>query len=246
MTGVQTCALPIYKEPDLNNSIEIINTPEEAELEKNSELLEGTDKKISLESDSEKIKNHQEISELTKTSEKIIGYNEPKDLLDSSVDLKNSESKVEKLSETIEIINTPEEAELSNQKEKLVSENIVDGLEDKKLIIHDSDLNPELVDKKIIITSSSEQIQTELETDNVKLSSNQGGTAEGLVGDNSVVTIEEKSINGLSTAIINAPDNTGTQKDSLEDHIKTIEKPGDQDLSNTIVPTPKMDYWEQL
>lgn len=227
------------KEPDLNNSIEIINTLEDAELEKNSELLVGADKKISLESDSEKIKNHQEISELTKTSEKIIGYNEPKDLLDSSVDLKNSESKVEKLSETIEIINTPEKAELSNQKEKLVSENIVDGLEDKKLIIHDSDLNPELVDKKIIITSSSEQIQTELETDNVKLSSNQGGTAEELVGDNSVVTIEEKSINGLSTAIINTPDNTGTQKDSLEDHIETIEKPGDQDLSNTIVPTPE-------
>lgn len=227
------------KEPNLNNSIEIINTPENAELEKNSELLVGADKKISLESDSEKIKNHQEISELTKTSEKIIGYNEPKDLLDSSVDLKNSESKVEKLSETIEIINTPEDAELSNQKERLVSEDIVDELEDKKLIIHDSDLEPELVDKKITITSSSEQIENELKTDNVKLSSNQGGIAEGLVGDNLVVTIEEKSVSDLSTAIINTPDNTGTQKDSLEDHIETIEKPGDQDLSSTIVSTPE-------
>ena len=224
------------KEPDLNTSIEKINTSGDIELENNSELLIGTDKKISLESDSEKIKNYQEISELTKTSEKIIGYDEQKDLVNSSIDLKNTESKIEKLNETVEVINTPEDTELSNQKEELVSEDIVNKLEDEKLTLHDFDSELELVDKKITITSSDEQIENELETDNVKLSSNQGGTVEELVGDASIITIEEKSISGLSTTSINTPDNTGTQKDSLENYLETIEKPDDQDLSSTRIP----------
>nr|DAX30649.1 MAG TPA: hypothetical protein [Caudoviricetes sp.] len=224
------------KEPDLNTSIEKINTSGDIELENNSELLIGTDKKISLESDSEKIKNYQEISELTKTSEKIIGYDEQKDLVNSSIDLKNTESKIEKLNEIVEVINTPEDTELSNQKEELVSEDIVNELEDEKLPLYSSESELELVDKKITITSSNEQIENELETDNVKLSSNQGGTAEELVGDASIITIEEKSISGLITTSINTPDNTGTQKDSLEDHLETIEKPDDQDLSSTRIP----------
>ena len=224
------------KEPSLNNSIEKINTSSDVELENNSELLIGTDKKTSLESDSEKIKNYQEISELTKTSEKITGYDEQKDLVNSSIDLKNSESKIEKLNETVEVINTPGDTELSNLKEELVSEDIVNELEDEKLTLHSSESEPELIDKKITITSSDEQIENELETDNVKLSSNQGGTAEELVGDASIITIEEKSISGLITTSINTPDNTGTQKDSLEDHLETIEKPDDQDLLSTRIP----------
>lgn len=224
------------KEPDLNTSIEKINTSGDIELENNSELLIGTNKKISLESDSEKIKNYQEISELTKTSEKIIGYDEQKDLVNSSIDLKNTESKIEKLNETVEVINTPEDTELSNQKEELVSEDIVNKLEDEKLPLYSSESELELVDKKITITSSDEQIENELETDNVKLSSNQGGTVEELVGDASIITIEEKSISGLSTTSINTPDNTGTQKDSLENYLETIEKPDDQDLSSTRIP----------